>query len=109
MRFVYDLRDEENNMILWCRRLVPLHTRKKVCAWKRKVQDYLFGVRFASEHGDDNSFFSILLLEQNIAPSKTYEQKVHNLRLAATQIQRIVLKPKHVFSFHRVVGEASAQ
>ena len=91
------------------RRWVPLYARKKLCIWKRNFQDSLSGVNFASRDGDEDLFFSVLVLDQRIAPSKTYERKVHNLKLAAAQIQRVVLKPKQVFSFHRVVGEASAE
>ena len=109
VRFIYDLRDEESKMRLLVRRWVPLYARKKVYVWKKSVQDYLSGVRFASRSGSQDSFSSILVLDQKIAPSKTYDRKVHNLKLAADQIQRVVLKPKQVFSFHRVVGEASAE
>ena len=91
------------------RRVVPLYVRKKMCIWKMKARDYARGVEFASLDRQESSFFPIVVHKQTIMPSKNYDQKIHNFMLAVTEIQKFVLKPNQVFSFHRVVGEACQQ
>lgn len=91
------------------RRLLPAGIRKKMYSYGTRIQDYVGGVDFASLDRGKDSFFPILVHEQAVTPSKSYLQKVHNFNLAIAQIHKIVLKPKQVFSFHNVVGEACSE
>lgn len=92
------------------RHWVPFEVRKQICFWKIKVRDYRKGVEFACAERDDSSIFSPILIHKlPITTSKTYKQKVHNFKLAIEQLEKIVIHPDQVFSFLRVVGEASPQ
>lgn len=45
------------------------------------------------------------MLEQRIMPSPYLEQKIHNLQLAASLMNGVVIAPGTVFSFWRIIGK----
>lgn len=89
------------------RQRIPLEVRKRAYVFRCHLEDVFCGIQFASLDHFDQSFGFSLVQEQVITPSNNYAQKVHNLALAIEQIHTVIVKPEQVFSFNRIVGEAS--
>jgi len=60
--------------------------------------------RFSKEIKKDHVFDYAIKISQEIKPSQTFENKLHNIQLAAKRINRHVLEPNQIFSFFKVVG-----
>ncbi|QGK72929.1 hypothetical protein GIY83_02250 [Flavobacterium sp. SLB02] len=60
--------------------------------------------RFSKKCQNDFDFRYAITLTQEIKPSKTFDNKLHNILLASKRINRYVLEPNQIFSFFKVVG-----
>lgn len=60
--------------------------------------------RFSKKCQNDFAFQYAITLTQEIKPSQTFDNKLHNMLLASKRINRYVLEPNQIFSFFKVVG-----
>lgn len=77
-------------------------------AWIRSkyvyIRDILRRTSFASGVLSDSDYIYAIDLVQPFMPSPTLESKKHNLREAASCINKIVVYPNEIFSFWHIVG-----
>lgn len=60
--------------------------------------------RFSKKCQNDFVFNHAITLSQEIKPSQTFENKLHNILLASKRINKYILEPNQIFSFFKVVG-----
>ncbi len=69
------------------------------------IKDFLLRTPFAKEaKGEGLEFPYSLEISQPFKPSSTLESKKHNLREAASRINKLTVRPGEVFSFWHAVG-----
>ena len=87
------------------RQHIPYGVRRGFCQSKTWLKDKREGIVFASANMNLETATPCrcLTIEQRIMPSKTYDNKVHNLKLAAQLIEQVILQPNDVFSFTKVI------
>lgn len=77
-------------------------------AWIRSryviMKDVFQRTPFASGVCSESDFVYAIDLVQPFMPSPTLESKKHNLREAASRINKIVIYPNEIFSFWHIVG-----
>lgn len=69
-----------------------------------RLMDAIHRVPFAKPRTDSPEMTYAIELSQPFKPSETLESKKHNLREAATCINRLTIRPGEVFSFWHTVG-----
>lgn len=86
--------------------LIPKPLRLAYKLFHRGVRDYQYGQSqsFARTGKTTSDWTATLQTQQPILPGAFFENKIHNIRLAATKINRVVVEPGQVFSFWAVVG-----
>ena len=86
--------------------LIPKPLRLAYKLFHRGVRDYQCGQSqsFARTGKTPPDWTATLLTQQPILPGAYFENKIHNIRLAATKINRVVVEPGQIFSFWAVVG-----
>lgn len=91
--------------------LIPARLRLKYKIWKRQKEDQASQLTnsFAqkSKHVLSREFCHEL--RQPIKRSYLYENKLHNIRVAAQEINQVIIKPNQVFSFWDVLGEPTVK
>jgi len=95
------------------RRIVPAPVKRQVKLIQRALSDLRSGTRGRFAQGDaTQSLEHSLSLSQPIL-NATSEQsrinKIHNIKLAATSIAAIEIKPGEIFSFWRIAGAPTAK
>lgn len=83
---------------------MKLSTRGKIRMIAVKLNDIVSRRRFAKVSKTPSPLPYHIQLSQPFKPSETLENKKHNLREAASRINRAMIKPGETFSFWRVVG-----
>lgn len=63
---------------------------------------------FAKVRKEKMEFVHTSTLQQPIFPSKLYENKIHNLKLAGKEINRYTLAPGEIFSFWNIIGNPTS-
>lgn len=86
--------------------LIPKPLRLAYKLFHRGVRDYQYGQSqsFARTGKTPPDWTATLHTQQPILPGAFFENKVHNIGLAAAKINRVVVEPGQVFSFWAVVG-----
>lgn len=86
--------------------LIPKHLRLAYKVFHRGVRDYQYGQSqsFASSGKTPPDWTATLRTQQPILPGAFFDNKTHNIRLAATKINHVVVEPGQIFSFWAVVG-----
>ncbi len=86
--------------------LIPASLRLSYKVWQRKRADKQSGLleKLAQQKTQQTSFTHTHKLQQPIRKSYLYENKVHNIRVAAAQINQVIIKPHEVFSFWNILG-----
>ncbi|MCR9249131.1 MAG: VanW family protein [bacterium] len=87
-------------------RLLPVPIRVQLKLILRYFSDMSKGIssKIAKSTGDIKTQ-SEFKIAQPVKKSHLYENKLHNLRLAANSIEKIVIKPGEIFSFWSAVGK----
>lgn len=82
---------------------LPISLKARIRASVRSLADMVSQTRFGKERQSVSLPYK-LTLSQPFMASETLEGKKHNLREAASRINKIVLQPGETFSFWRAVG-----
>jgi len=97
------------------RRFVPARARIGLRVLRTRLADRLSGISALLVDPDParttvgESWLERVTIEQRINASQWAENKVHNLRLAASKFQNLPLEPGRVFSYWRCLGEPSVR
>lgn len=86
------------------RRLLPASVKVQIRLLQRRWNDRSMPFATSREPISDRQQVAV---KQVIKKSHLFENKVHNLQLAARSIERIVILPGEVFSFWKTVGNPS--
>ena len=62
---------------------------------------------FATAFSPDPAKYTVVVIEQPVKANATAINKVHNLSLAITQLNNIIIQPGQIFSFWYLVGDPS--
>ncbi len=91
------------------RKLLPYSLKLRVKLLRRWLHDIANkrDLLFAEKMKVARPKPSVLTTEQVIRKSHLYENKVHNLKLGASQIEQVVIKPNETFSFWKTLGKPS--
>ena len=86
--------------------LIPLGIRKRVAFIRRTWSDYRSGMRsaFARERKVKDRWPAAIQIKQPVKKSYLFENKLHNINLAANWIRRVEIRPGEVFSFWNAAG-----
>jgi len=63
--------------------------------------------RFAKEYSETSALTFFLETKQAIRQNASSENKIHNLKIAAKKIEKIVIYPNEIFSFWHIIGNPS--
>jgi vancomycin resistance protein VanW len=95
------------------RNLIPKSVRLAVKLVLRRWDDERSGmsIQFARSNTtrSEERIVSVIEIQQQVAQSAFFENKVQNMRLAAHNIGRIRIGPGEIFSFWRIVGPPSSK
>ena len=95
----------------WLKDQIPPHWRLQAQLLRRQWRDQSTGI--AKQFTSDDVNFPILpfnaLEEQPIRQSSYYENKLHNLRLGAQRINKVLIQAGQVFSYWHILGAPTAQ
>lgn len=95
----------------WWKDQIPRSWRLTAQLLKRQIQDQQAGMNGVFAQTQDNlpSFTHFLEERQAIRPGKHLDNKLHNLRLGSTAVNRTLIKPGQVFSFWHCLGAPNAE
>ena len=90
---------------------IPASWRLQYKIATRTIRDALQKQSFASAKNStkETHFPFYTEIQQPIFPSYLFENKIHNLKLAAKRIEQITILPEQVFSFWRSIGHPNAK
>lgn len=89
---------------------IPKSAKLKYQLIKRKVVfKFLNRHTFAKHQKEAQGFPAQLKVAQEIKQSYLYENKVHNLKIAAARVSNFLINPGEVFSFWQSVGPPTAK
>lgn len=90
-------------------RLLPASTKLYLRIWQRRSLDFLNGRHRQMAHSKmtDAEMPVAIQLQQTIVGGDAAANKLHNLQLALTHLQGIVLQPGQLFSFWYWIGQPS--
>ncbi len=91
------------------KKFIPASLKLLYTVNKRSCKDLFRGhyKKFAGQFAGSQEFFPIHTIEQAIASNETTVNKIHNLGLAISKLNNIIVRPGEVFSFWRLVGNPS--
>jgi vancomycin resistance protein VanW len=87
------------------RAFIPKKIKLKFRLLKRYLTDRK--IDFALTSNRNTCFQNLISTKQVIKKGAFYENKVHNIKNAATKIESIIVCPNQVFSFWKIVGAPS--
>ena len=89
------------------KKYIPAPVKYSFKKTKRRLTDLLTGTdkKFAKVISPGNAFYPITSIEQPIKASASVANKIHNLTIAISKLNHIVIAPGQVFSFWKLVGE----
>lgn len=93
------------------RKLIPSGIKRKIRLIQRNYKDRKTGLKseFAVKHENPPATKQLILSnEQPIFYNPLAANKVHNIELAITEIQKVIIEPNQVFSFWHILGEPTA-
>lgn len=95
------------------RQLIPFAVRRRLKIWHRRLCDRQNGISsklvFLKKNQSPADFPEQIAVGQPFLPGHFVENKISNIRLAASKITQITVEPGQIFSFWHLVGEPSAQ
>jgi VanW like protein len=91
------------------RRTLPIAARWRVRAARRRIADAVSGVRFCARSGDASDFAELIgtytrPLICYPGQASRFAAKQHNIALALSRVDGIIVAPGETFSFWRCVG-----
>lgn len=91
------------------RKWIPEQVRLRIRVWQRTWNDWKTRRKYplSTERGTVSGKVQ-LTVAQEIKSSATFDNKVHNLKLAAVALEQVVIGPGEVFSFWKIIGNPSA-
>ncbi len=89
------------------KRWVIIQIRIILISLKDLISGRLF--KFARKRKSNQTFQYAILHPQKINDSSTLAEKVHNLRLGATRVEKFHIYPNQLFSFWKAVGTPTTQ
>lgn len=92
-------------------KIVSPRLRLQIRLIKRWCVDLIQGnhFKFASLKDAHTIFDHVLSVEQEIKKTNSTENKIENISIASEKINKMTIAPGKLFSFWKVVGEASAE
>ncbi len=60
--------------------------------------------KFSQKQKTSIAFDHKISISQAFLPSNSLENKIHNIKIAAEKINKIIIKPDEIFSFWRIIG-----
>ncbi len=91
------------------RKHLPYDLRRRIAQTKTWLHDHRKGLVFATVSNQVPTPISCTSITQRIMPSKTYDNKVHNLAVASGLVEQVLILPNQVFSFSKTVGNPTAK
>jgi vancomycin resistance protein VanW len=92
------------------RTLIPSSWRCRLRQWQRERLDRKTGLwSQLAVPGSGEGFTQVLQASQDVGSSAYTENKVHNLKLAADAIGKVIIRSGQVFSFWHIIGLPSTR
>lgn len=87
------------------RALIPKKIKLKFRLLKRYLLDRR--INFALTYNRNTCFQNLISTKQVLKKGAFFENKVHNIKIAASKIESLIIYPNQVFSFWKIVGSPS--
>lgn len=82
--------------------IIPKHLKLKFRLAKRFLSDSK--IDFAKANTEKTSFLHSISTIQEIKQGAFYDNKIHNLKIASSKIETVIINPNEIFSFWKVIG-----